>query len=78
MPHFSTFYEAAIKQEKPVVMGRYRHIIRGTVYLVISIARRQTKGLEGAFDVVYKDVITGESNTRELSEFMDGRFERVA
>lgn len=61
----------------PSTGARYKHRERGSVYVIIGLAERQTNGLGGGYDVVYRDVILGNLHTREVSEFMDGRFLRI-
>ena len=55
----------------------WRHIKTGSTYTALGIARCATNGKEDELSVIYVSHTKQELHYRELSEFMDGRFELV-
>jgi|GEM_PF-4625087 len=65
--------------EDRVVVERYRHLKRGTVYEVVGTAELQAEQLQG--DHAALTIYRGENSklwARNTAEFHDGRFERLA
>lgn len=62
----------------PVLHSRWRHVKRGTRYLVVGIARMQcADDLDDAPLVVYRGQ-DGQLWARPRIEFLDGRFEKLS
>ena len=65
-------------QPLPETGETWRHVKRGTVYLILEQGRLQLDGdHDDAVITVYRSVDTEEVWARLTSEFLDGRFERV-
>lgn len=60
---------------------RWRHLKRGTTYIVVGMAKLQTALTGGLADetkmVVYKNEMNEKLSVRSLDEFCDGRFDRI-
>ena len=66
--------------EAPQPGSLWRHVKRGSLYLILGTAVRQDSGnpaREGEVLVVYRSESDGRLWTRPLAEFVDGRFVRV-
>jgi len=54
--------------------SRWKHVKRGTYYIVDFLAEGKGEGMDGKHYVIYHAVVGYGSYARELAEFMDGRF----
>lgn len=72
--------EEQIRAQLPA-MSHWRHVKRGTTYVVHGIALHQDATGSGEHDmqlvVIYWSEDRGRLCTRRVSEFLDGRYERI-